>query len=181
MTSSVEIVNFARDSGLLHAKQLELVLDSIPSRLLVGLDRVVLKLARDMSERERKRKGLSGRERLPLSQARGSYGRARPSDGAYIQLFIDNIYEPWPNFVRRVPVLRFEILNHVFFHELGHHVQALKDPRRRHSEKETDRLGRTLHRESFVRRHPLLVPWVWLFKRALRFWLRLRDRFARAG
>ena len=180
MTGSVEIVNLARDLGYVHAKQLALVIESIPSRLLVGLDRVVLRLASDMSERERKRMGRAGSERLPLSQARGSYGRAQPSGGAYIQLFIDNIYSPWPRFVAKVPVLRFEILNQIFFHELSHHVQTLGNPKRRQSEAETDRLAWKLHREYFIRAHPLLVPWVWLLMRVLRLWIKVRDLIRRA-
>jgi len=67
MSRPVKIVNFAKDSGLRFVGELERVLDSIPQHLLVGLDRIVLRLASDMTESERRKRGRSGR--LPGEKA----------------------------------------------------------------------------------------------------------------
>lgn len=178
----VEIVDLRRETGPLDlVRQLERVLALVPGHLLGGLDRIVLRNASAMTRRQRREMGRSDRRRTPMKDALGSYGRARPPRGAYIQLFVDNIYRDFPERVLwiplgRIPVLRYEVLNSIFFHELAHHVQALELPQKRQSEKETDRLGAELYARSFRRRLPLLVPFVVMLRKIGRLALACRRR-----
>lgn len=151
-----------------YSKSLERVLGSLPSGHLSGLSLVVLRDSRDLSAREKK-----GR----LDRLRGVYYRAQGVKSARIELFIDKILLYWPAWFRKLPVIRFEIVHRVFFHELAHHIQTVQQGvKRPHSEEKTEELAKVLWRASFKARHPALVSVFAVIHRCLKAAQSLRGR-----
>ena len=149
------------------AEEIARVLESLPDHAVAGLGSVVLRVTSSLTSKESKTVVRSGTRRAAPAITNGTYSHGSSTRQPAIQLFVDNIVSEWPAWVVRVPILRYEIVNRVLCHELGHHIQALQKPGRPQSEAEARRLGARLMRRSFARRHPLLLP---LVKAAL--WLR---------
>jgi hypothetical protein len=155
------------EARLDFAKEVARVLKSLPDHAVAGLGSVVLRVTSSLTSTENKTVVRSGGRRATPANANGTYSHGSSTRQPAIQLFVDNIVSEWPAWVVRVPILRYEIVNRVLCHELGHHIQALQKPGRPQSEAEARRLGARLMHRSFARRHPLLLPFV---KAAL--WLR---------
>lgn len=136
-----------RSVGVGVADRIRVVLDSLPPESLRGLDAVILRDEKSLTTQE-KRKGLADNY--------GAYVRSRSGRGpTEIHLFVDAIERDWPRWFRRLPILRYEIVHQMLFHELAHHLQDRETPGRRHHEPDVVRRGRELHRDSFRSRHRL--------------------------
>ena len=127
------------------------VVRSLPTRYFNGLGAIVLRDETSLT-REERRRGFGNCE--------GIYVRAKRSSSPRIELFVDNIFKPWPRWIHYVPLVRYEIVHAVLFHELGHHLQDTLYPDRSRSEGGATDLGRKLSRHSFAVRYPLLVPMI---------------------
>jgi len=174
-TSHPRVVEFFRDSTpvLDFRSEVEKALASLPVEYLSRLDSIVLRNRSELQSKERRTKLQAG---VPVTRATGFYASAKPPGGASITLFVDTIIDRWPNWFARVPVLPYEAVNRVLFHELGHHLQAL-EARRNQSEQEAVRIGERLHRRSFRKRRPLLVPVAWILRLIVRSLLFVSDLY----
>lgn len=180
MSPKVRIIHFNEsihiDEGLVIS--LTQTLKSVPLDYLRGLDSVVLRDTKALTTKERRSR--VGRESTPLDHAKGTYCHSHGGRKAYIELFIDNIMIGWPPWAERLPILRNEIVNEIFFHELAHHLQAIYEPLRPQSERRAREVGRRLFQGSFRQRHPMLVPVVFLLRLIVRFAIEIRDRLSRS-
>src|SRR5258708_1471683 len=107
---------------------LEELLDAAPEKYLVGLDAIVLTNQTALTRDERRRKTWSRNRKIRLADARGWYQRGTRISPANICLYVDNIMRSEQPGVRRIPILRYEALGTVLFHEIGHHIHAAHKP-----------------------------------------------------
>lgn len=151
--------------GLNYASSIRQVLRSVPPKYLRGLDCIILRDEPSLTTDER-RKGLL--------RCQGVYVRGKGRRPPRVELFIDNILDEWPRWARYVPILRYEMVHRILFHELGHHVQDVLYHRTSQPEAGAWSLANELSRHSFKKRHPLLVPFVKVAYRAVIALQRLR-------
>ena len=146
---------------LLQFRRLELPFDvarivnealaSTQPKYLSGLRVVVLRDVASLTRRERRSFFVSGDGRGRVGQSRGLYYAAFGHTPARIELFVDNILGEWKPWLLRVTFLRKAILARVLFHELGHHIDAVVEPKKR-TEASANRWSRRLTLE-YLRKH----------------------------
>lgn len=177
----MRLVSFFKDRQPIDFEPcIERAVDSLAPEHLRGLESVVLRDSRELGSKERKQQIRSGADRISLSRAKAVYWHARAEDGATITLFVDKIVARCSPWTLRIPILRELTVQQVFFHEVGHHVLALRAPDGPQSEEEASRIGKQLFTRFFRRRHPLLVPVVWIAQRVIRRMRRAPGDGARA-
>lgn len=149
-----------------YASSIRRVLESLPPEYVSGLEAVVLRDEASLSRKEL---------REGYADARGRYIRPRHQvKKPWIELYVDNILEEIPIFVRRMPVLRYEVVHRILFHEIGHHLQATLIPKRHQPESGAWELADKMSRYSFRQRHPRLVPWARMARKVVNFLRRMR-------
>ena len=109
-------------------RSLDELLDTVPERYLVGLKVIVLTNQTALSRDQRRQKAWSRNHKIRLADARGWYQRANRTSPANICLYVDNILRSEQPWIRRIPLLRYEALGTVLFHEIGHHIHAAHKP-----------------------------------------------------
>ena len=138
------------------------VVERLDPELIEGLGLTLLRNSGSVGRREARKKLASGGS---LHSVQGVYFRAWRGQKARIELFVDKILGQWPGWVTRVPVLRYYIVTHVFFHELGHHVYATQNPAAPPSETVSARIGSQMAGAYFRRRYWPLVPFLYIVKK----------------
>lgn len=106
-------------------KMLEELLDAVPPKYFVGLRTIVLANQSALTRDQRRQKIWSRNRKVRLAEARGCYYRATGSSPATVWLYVDNILRSEPPWFRRTPILRYEALGTVLYHEIGHHIHAV--------------------------------------------------------
>lgn len=100
-------------------------------------------------------------------EASGIYYRAWQGSPARIELFLDTITGMWPAWIVHVPMFRYEIVGRVFFHELGHHVFAKRNPTAPSNEREATEIGKSFFSSYLRSRYrwwlPVIHPVRWLY------------------
>ena len=139
------------------------LLQSVPSKYLVGLKTIVLTNRDALSRDQRKQKVWSRKRKVRLAEVRGAYYRATRTSPASITLYVDNILASHvPPWITKVPLLRYCDLDTVLFHEIGHHIHAAHIPSYDGKENVAEDWSRTLKRRFFRRNYwytiPLLYP-----------------------
>lgn len=155
-----------------YRRHLEKALPFIPAKVTRDLGQVLLRDSRTLGRNE-------ARLRVPeggvVSDALGLYYRREGKRLARIELFVDKILERYPPWVLKAPILRYELLGRVFFHELGHHVYACDNPRHPSNEDAATRTGKKLLGEYYRHRYRWLIPVAYL----IAFPLKIARRLAR--
>lgn len=144
------------------------LLNNVPPTYLEGLGSVVLTSAAGLSSKRRREKTRSRHRKVRVRLCNGLYHRAWEGDPAWVELFIDNIFEGVPGWAMRVPVVRALFLESVLFHEIGHHIHQTKHRTHRGAESSADYWKRRLRRASLRNSHPLLWPFLRLIALAAR-------------
>jgi hypothetical protein len=158
-TPAVVVFPESNRRALAAERVVDRLVAGIPSEYTSGLDRIVLREAKELTGRERRRKVGAGRRRkLYLRDCLGSYHRARGSQRPWIELFVDNIEREYPSCFLRVPILADCILSRTLFHELGHHMHRTAHPEHRDSEVVAEEWVKVLGRRYFRRRYWYVVP-----------------------
>ena len=133
-------------------------------KYLVGLDRVVLRdgagLSREQVLAERK-----------IGKSRACYHKARNDQRAWIELYVDRIFDGQPQILLRMRWYRERVLGDSLFHEIGHHIDTQIEPQFGDAERIAERWKRQLFREYTPRRlgrlmllRPQRPPVRWIFK-----------------
>jgi hypothetical protein len=133
------------------------MMDSVPSKYLVGLSEIVLTNSSGLSRRRRRSVTKSRSRKVRIAGTRGLYHSAGTSSRAWIEIFVDNALEPWRGGLwLKVPFIREIALKDVLFHEIGHHIHSAIRPEFREREDVADVWKVRLEREYQRRRHPVL-------------------------
>jgi hypothetical protein len=109
-------------------RSLDELLDAVPTKYLVGLKTILLTNRTALTRDQRRQKTWSRNRKIRLADARGWYQGASRSSPASICLYVDNILQSEQPWMRRVPLLRYEALGTVLYHEIGHHIHAVHKP-----------------------------------------------------
>lgn len=130
------------------------LLESVPSKYLIGLRQVRLRDSASLTRRE-----WSGKKRMEGLLA-GRYYRRTTGSPASIDLFVDNILSEWPGWVLRVPLARDLAIGMTLFHEVGHHVHAATRPEYKEAETAAEGWARKLMRKHTHRCYRFQQPLV---------------------
>jgi len=109
-------------------RSLDQLLDTVPEKYLVGLEAIVLTNQAALTRDERREKTWSRNHKIKLADSLGWYQSASRTSPANIRLNVDNILRSEDPRTRRIPLLRYEALGTVLFHEIGHHIHAAHKP-----------------------------------------------------
>ena len=144
-----------------YAKHIDSIVSQLPRQVTKDLGLILL---RDTASLSRTEQRIKLREGKAPADARGLYYRPDSGRPARIELYLDNILGEWPSWITKVPLLRYEIVGRVFFHELGHHVYALEHPRSPRNEEVASSLGSAFLADYCRVRYRSLMPLVRLAK-----------------
>src|SRR5262245_4418090 len=92
--------------------------DSVPEKFTAGLGSVVLTNAGGLNHVDRRRKIRSAGRKVRIAEARGVYRYATRTQPAWIELFVDNIFEDAPRWMTVLVPVRELLLGGVLFHEI---------------------------------------------------------------
>ena len=101
----------------------------------------------------------------------GLYYSREGTDKARIELFVDNILVDWPTWLVGFRFFLDLVVGRVFFHEVGHHIQSVVEPRKGVADEIADSWRDRLLRAYLRSQYPLLLPFILLVERLTR-WLR---------
>jgi hypothetical protein len=133
------------------------MLGSVPPEYLVGLDSVVLTSTDALSRKRRRRKTWSRKRTVKVVKTRGLYHYAQKGKTAWIEIFVDRIFEGWEGgFWLKLPLVRDFLLTPVLFHEIGHHIHATVRPEFQEREDVADRWQVKLETIYYRKEHPYL-------------------------
>ncbi len=104
----------------------EALLSIVPAEYLVGLDRVVLTDTHSLNRDQRREKIRSGRRKRRITECTALYHYAARGHLPWIQIFVDNLVTGYRPLYFRLSFLRRVIVAQVLFHELGHHIGAIR-------------------------------------------------------
>jgi hypothetical protein len=163
-------------------KMLEELLDAVPAKYFVGLRSIVLTNQSALTRDQRRQKVWSRNRKIRLADARGCYYGATKSSPATVWLYVDNILRSEPPRFRRMPILRYDALGTVLYHEIGHHIHAVHQPVYEGKENVAEDWSKKLFVRFLKLRYwylrPVLFP-VWLLKRLVSYgrrWSRIIAR-----
>jgi hypothetical protein len=147
-----------------------LLLSYMPSMYLKGLTEVVLTNASDLSRKQRRSKTISG-SRIP--DVRGLYHQAERGQGAWIELFVDNVLVDYPNSAIVFPIIRNFAFAEVLYHEIAHHAQATLKIKTGDHERFADDFAFRLTQKFIIMRYWYLAPLIYLIRASVKTVTRL--------
>ena len=132
------------------------ILEGVDGRYLTGLEAVVLTNAGALNSQRKRGKTWSRRHKIYFVDCRALYHARHRGQGAWIEVFVDKVFERAQSWVFTIPLVRELYLAHTLFHELGHHIHSTQVPEFREKENVADMWQRRLLQELFRTRHPLI-------------------------
>jgi hypothetical protein len=142
----------------------EILLAEVPPDYLAGLKWVVLRDAAGLSRRDRRRKTISRKRRVPIRTCLGFYHRAWRGRPAGIEILVDNLLQGPPSWLLRFEAARCLFVGATLYHELGHHIHATLVPEHREREDVAEAWKLRLVRRLFRRRYPGLLVFLKLLR-----------------
>ncbi len=134
----------------------------VPHKYLTGLKTIVLTNSTGLSRNRRRSKTLSRRRKVQISGSLGLYHQQWKETPAWIEIFVDNVVNTWPNILLKIPPIRDIAFAGILYHELGHHIHKVIRPeyseREDVAEKWDIRLTRSYVRKRYWYLLPLLYP-----------------------
>ena len=100
----------------------------IPQKYIGGLKTIVVRESTTLNHKRRRSKTYLRKVKVKIKECLGLYHQKWNREPAWIELFIDNIYDGVPKFVLFIPFFRELILAQVLHHEIGHHIHYTKIP-----------------------------------------------------
>jgi len=134
------------------------LLEAVPSKYLKGLTTIVLTNKSGLTRDQRRQKIWGRNRKYPLAEARGAYYEATRYRTASVWPLLDNILQHEPPWVLRAPLLRYNALSSVMYHEIGHHIHAVHRPIFEGKENVAEDWSRNLSRLFYRRRYWYLMP-----------------------
>ena len=104
------------------------LLKAVPPRYLVGLKTIILTNQAAGTRAQKRQKLWSRNRKIRLADALGYYSAATRSSQATIVLHVDSILKGMRPWELRAPLLCYEPLATVLYHEIGHHIHAEHKP-----------------------------------------------------
>lgn len=104
------------------------LLKTVPPSYLMGLQTIILTNQAAQPRNKKQQKVWSRNRKIRLVDALGYYSPATRSARATIHLNIDNIVKHTHPGELGTPVLRYDPLARVLYHEIGHHIHAEHNP-----------------------------------------------------
>jgi len=134
------------------------MLESVPSKYMLGLGEIVLTNASGLPRRLRRSVTKSRKRKASIAKARGLYYAAWQGRPAWIELFVDNILNWWGErrWSLKLTFIREILIGDVLFHEIGHHIHATVRPEFREREDVADVWKVRLKKQYNRNRHRLL-------------------------
>lgn len=150
-------------------RSIERLMARVPSRYCAGLGVIVLTNASGLTGRRKRKKVKSDRGTFSLSkEVQGLYQERRGTEQASIELFVDRMLEGPPGWILRVGIVREIVLAGTLYHELGHHIERTRAPRR-NKEAVAEQWAKYLEREYLLKQYwyfyRVLAPVGWLLRR----------------
>ncbi len=144
------------------------MIDLTPPEYLAGLRTIVLRNSASLNRERRRSKTLSRKRRVAVAKSTGLYHARWHGEPAWIEIFVDNVFEGCPRLFLWLSFLRESLLGDTVFHEIGHHVHFTKVPEYKEredvAEKWRKRLCRDYLRTRFWYLLPLVIPLAKLLK-----------------
>jgi hypothetical protein len=148
------------------------LLGTVPSKYLVGLGSITLSSQTELSRKERRQAHWSRGKKLSTRRIRGYYRRAWNGQPAFIELYVDKIYETVPLWAARIPIVAFAVLGDVLFHEIGHHIHYTTRPEFKEKEDVADEWSKKLLANAVRKRYWYVAPVLGALARTAWFFVR---------
>ena len=134
---------------------IQLLLEHVAADHLVNLKEIVLTNMSSLSRKRRRQQSTIG---STLEKVCGLYHEACNGNQAWIEIFIDNTFRPFPPIFLRVPFFRNYALAEVLFHEIGHHVHTDSKKEVKNSEEFANYFKSKLYQEYIAKHYWYLRP-----------------------
>jgi hypothetical protein len=156
----VDLAYKGREPALDVKLAIRALLDDVPPEMVLGLERVVVTYAADRSRRARRGRMWSGGRKAREARVRALYHRAFAGHAAWIELFVDRVLGDVPRVVQRVGFVRDLLLGPVLYHEVGHHIAAIRGGRGGAAEDVADWWSKELMARFFRKKYWYAVPFM---------------------
>lgn len=155
------------------------LLKAVPSRYLAGLQAIILTNQTGETRKQKRQKVWSRNRKVRLGDALGYYSPATRSAQASICLHVDNILNEMQAWELRVPLLRYEPVASVLYHEIGHHIHAEHKPIYKGKEDVAEDWRGKLSGHFYLRHYWYLMPLLYPLGLVVKAftWIRKRFRF----
>jgi hypothetical protein len=144
------------------------LLKAVPRRYFLGLKTIILTNKAGESRDRKRQKVWSRNRKIKLVDARGYYSPATRSSEATIVLHVDNILQGMRPWELKAPLLCYEPLATVLYHEIGHHIHAEHKPVYKGKEDIAQdwsgKLSARFYRQHYWYLMPLFYPFWFLIK-----------------
>jgi len=144
-------------------KTIRKLLNGIPQKYVGGLKTIVIRESTTLNYKQRRSKIYSRKDKVKINECLGLYHQRWKAEPAWIELYVNNIYNGLPKFVARVPFLRELVLAKVLFHEIGHHIHFTKSPEFKDEENVAEVWCKRLGRYYFWRKHWFIMGFLYPF------------------
>ena len=149
-------------------RSVEILLSYVPQEYLVGLKTIVLTNRAALDRNQRRQKIWSRNRKVRLADCRGSHSRASKFSPATVWLYVDNIVQSEPEWLRWIPILSLVEVGEVLYHEIGHHIHTLHQPVYEGRENVAEDWSRRLWRRFLHTRYWYLTPLLYVLRIALK-------------
>jgi hypothetical protein len=144
------------------------LLRAVPRRYFLGLKTIILTNKAGESRDRKRQKVWSRNRKIKLVDAQGYYSPATRSSEATIVLHVDNILQGMRPWELKAPLLCYEPLATVLYHEIGHHIHAKHKPvykgKEDIAEDWSGKLSARFYRQHYWYLMPLFYPFWFLIK-----------------
>ena len=166
--TSVKIINNYKDYSphLNFSAIVERLISEVPQSRLSSLTSVVL--TNSTARKAKNSRIRSEGRKIPANHIAGLYHRSTRDRGAWIELYVDNIFpENTP-----LPIMRHRMLQDMFvgrtlFHEIGHHIDYTSS-KEQDKEGAADKWKRDLLRQYFKKRYSFTRFLLWPIRLVIR-------------
>lgn len=149
----VEVPDPKNVLGSKIARSVTNLLAETPAKFLSGVDCIVILDSESLSRRERHRL-----RRRPNDFVLGSYFSRNRTRPPRIEIYSDGLLNSKLAMYLRLPAFRDVLVARVLFHELGHHISSMVEPRHASREAVAERWAKKLARQALRARFPTLHP-----------------------
>ncbi len=135
------------------------LIDGISSDYLAGIKTIVLTNFEALNHNRRRQKNKSKGKKVAVKYSRGRYYHKYKGDPAWIELFVEKML---PNDVSKIilciPFVCDMFVSDVLFHEIGHHIHAIRAPEHKEPEDVAEKWKKKLTKEYFTRKYWYVLP-----------------------
>jgi hypothetical protein len=148
------------------------LLETVPSKYLVGLGSIVLSGQTQLPRHERRKAHWSRGRKFRTSRVLGYYRGPWKGQSAFIELYIDKIYAGVPMWAARIPIVAFLVMAAVLFHEIGHHIHDTIRPEYKEKEAVADEWSKKLLGNAVRKQYRYVAPFLRPLARTALFFIR---------